>query len=507
MPARRWSNFRLELLIVIALGFLTLAHGIYEAPLVDWDEATYAEVAHEAVLNHAYIDFTWNGQPYLKKPPLLFWILAASFNLFGESEWAARLPSVLLGIGTLVVVYFSAAMIAGRLAGLFAALIPLGFYFFIARGGRECATDAPLVFFSTLALYAMLRSRGNRHWIPVIGAACGLAILSKGLAGLVPLAVIAVSAALIPDLAIGSSGLVQIAAVSTIIAAPWFIYEAATRGDLFWSTFVKHETLARVTSHLEDYPRGQSYTIRSFLREIRYLWPLGLPLIALAGAAWNERGTFFKRIPSAIFVWTIWLTITLGAACAVQTKLGWYVLPALIPLALLAGCVLGAAMRRGFAGTYCGAFAVIALAIIVIQAPARWRRNELAFTTLRQFSEPSYRMAMRARELASINGGGELFFAGIPLPTLVYYSGMRCRFIQPSGNDLEPTESGGTAINLGSHELAMLADSGDIIPVDSLDEEWRKSGPYMKPRSDTPDSNPELPIPEVSPARPPRDSD
>ncbi|MGH7916429.1 MAG: ArnT family glycosyltransferase, partial [Candidatus Binataceae bacterium] len=332
MPIRSWAKFRLELLIVIALGSMALARGINAAPLVDWDEATYAEVAHEAISNHAYLDFTWNGQPYLKKPPLLLWTVAASFKLFGESEWAARLPSVLMGIGTLILVYFSAAIVAGRLAGLLAGLIPLGFYFFIARGGRECATDAPLVFFSTLALYAFIRAHQNRRWLPVIGAACGLAILSKGLAGLIPLAVVAISVALIPEFAIGSSGLILIVAVCAVIAAPWFIYQVITRGDLFWTTFIERETVARVTSHLEDYPNGQGYTIRTFLREVRYLWPIALPLTALAALAAGEGFAALKRIPPAVFVWLLWLTIALGAACAVQTKLGWYILPALIPL-------------------------------------------------------------------------------------------------------------------------------------------------------------------------------
>ena len=102
-------------MLVLVLGFATLSEGLRSTPLIDWDEATYAEVAHEAITNHNYADFTWNGRPYLKKPPLLFWMMAASFKAFGESELAARLPSVLAGLGTLTLIYFSAADTAGRL--------------------------------------------------------------------------------------------------------------------------------------------------------------------------------------------------------------------------------------------------------------------------------------------------------------------------------------------------------------------------------------------------------
>ncbi|MGH7779570.1 MAG: ArnT family glycosyltransferase, partial [Candidatus Binataceae bacterium] len=176
------AKHRLEIAAIVAIGFLALSAHISDAPLIDWDEATYAQVAHETIRNHDYLNLTWNGDPYLKKPPMLFWMISLSFNSFRECETAARLPSVLLGTLTLVLLYFAANAVAGRGAGIFAALIPLGFYFFIARGGREAATDAPLIFFMTLSILALTRARKNRAWMILAGAACGLAILSKGLA-------------------------------------------------------------------------------------------------------------------------------------------------------------------------------------------------------------------------------------------------------------------------------------------------------------------------------------
>src|SRR5579862_5122950 len=102
---------RIELVLVLSLGLMALAPKIGGSPLIDWDEATYAEVTHEAVTSGHYLDFTWNGAPYMKKPPLLFWMMAASFKTLGENEFAARLPSMLMGLGTLMLIYFSAAAI------------------------------------------------------------------------------------------------------------------------------------------------------------------------------------------------------------------------------------------------------------------------------------------------------------------------------------------------------------------------------------------------------------
>jgi 4-amino-4-deoxy-L-arabinose transferase-like glycosyltransferase len=478
-------RFRIELVALVVFGFVALAPGITQPPLLDWDEATYAEVAHEAVNSRSYLDFTWNGNPYLKKPPLLFWMMAASFKAFGENEFAARLPSMLLGLGTLILIYLSAAYVAGRLAGIFAGLTPLGFYFFVARGGRECSTDAPLVFFSTLALYALLHARGNRRWLPVAGAACGLAILSKGIAGLIPLTVVTISILAIPGFAsIGVNGLILILGAAATVAAPWYVYQAVFNWSLFWSMFVKQETLLRVASHLEDERRSASYSLQAFCGEIRILWPVLIPFAALAFTQLRHgvRATL-QRIPPAIAVWIMWMLLALGAACVVQTKLGWYVLPALIPVAMLAGSILGRAFTEtGPARLTFASLAGVALLIFAIEVPGRMQVIADAFRQQHDFSRPSYFMALRARQLAARLGGGELYFAGVELPTLVYYSRMRCHFVASSrSGSLDPgfelTDAQGATVSLNKYDLVLVTPDGQIVPVTNLGKEWEISGP------------------------------
>ena len=246
-------------------------------------------MAHEAIVNHNYVDFTWNGKAYVKKPPLLFWALIGSFKTLGESEFAARLPSVAAGLATLLLIYLTAAGVAGRLAGTLAALAPLQFYFFVARGGRDCATDAPLLFFLTLALYALLHARENQRFCALAGVASGLAILSKGLAGTIPLIVAPLAVFVLPGFeAIGIAGLVVIVGCAVAVAAPWYLYEGLTN-PLFWTSFVHEETVARITRHLEDETHSGWYTLQGFGKEIYFLWPLILPAGAFAVAAIGRR--------------------------------------------------------------------------------------------------------------------------------------------------------------------------------------------------------------------------
>jgi 4-amino-4-deoxy-L-arabinose transferase-like glycosyltransferase len=470
------TRLRIEILAIVALGALVLGAQMTRPPMVDWDEATYAEVSRGIVATGDWMNLSWDGEPYMKKPPLLFWMTAASFELFGVNEFAARLPSVLMGLGTLVLIYLGASAIAGRVAGTVAALIPLNFYFFVARGGRESATDAPLLFFTTLALYAFLKSLGSRRWLPVAGAATGLAIVSKGLAGLIAPAVAIVAVTIFAEFrAIGPSGLAIIGASAAAVAAPWFIYQASHDFALFFSTFVGQETLQRVASHLEDEPHGLSFTLRTFYSEVETLWPLLIPVPAMIVAR-VRRGleSGFTRIDPAIKLSIVWLVVALGAACAVRTRLPWYILPALPPVAILGGTLLGSALRQsGPLAGWSRAFACAAIAILAALTPIRMSIINDTFQAQRDRSMPAYLMALRARQMAVERGGGKLFFAGPALPTLVYYSEMRCHFVAPrvlEKIDLEP--QGAAPPQIGFHDLFLVDPSGEATMVSNLEEEW-----------------------------------
>ena len=471
------KRFRLplELVLVAALGLLALTVNIGQPPLVDWDEATYAQVAHEALASGHLLDLSWNGAPYVKKPPLLFWMVTASFRALGENEVSARLPSVIAGVGTLILIYLLAVPVIGRLGALLASVLPLGFYFFIARGGRECATDAPLIFFSTLAIYAVSRARDRRSWLLLSGVACGLAILSKGLAGVLPLAVAAIALAVIPGFsAAGLGAMGWVITGAALAAGPWYIYEGLFNYPAFLSSFVGYETLRRVTSHLEDDQMGSEFPLLTFASELRHLWPLLLPLIALSiGRVREGLMATLRRTPSEIELWLLWLAVTLAAACAVQTRLPWYVLPALIPAALLIAAIPACALRGGGVRTLAGVLALVALVIIGLDTPRRWRAISWTADHQRALSLPSYLLAMKARSANPDGAGGELYFAGVALPTLVYYSRARCTFVETS--ELAHVELVGAANvpeAIRFHDLVLLESSGHAEVIGNLDQEW-----------------------------------
>jgi hypothetical protein len=162
----------------------------------------------------------------------------------------------------------------------------------------------------------------------------------------------------------------------------------------------------------------------------------------------------------------------------VQTKLGWYVLPALIPIALLGAATLAIAlMQAGPARGYCRPLALAALLLLPFTSAPRPALIESSFARQRARSRPSYEMAMRAVAFAAVRGGGELYFAGAPLPTTVYYGAMRCHFVSPSEPDFELADLGGNPISVSYEELVLRDPSGTVTAIDNFDDEWNASGP------------------------------
>jgi 4-amino-4-deoxy-L-arabinose transferase-like glycosyltransferase len=81
-------------------------YGLGHLPFVGPDEPRYAQVAREMFLRGDLITPTLGGHTWFEKPALLYWMVIASFKLFGVSEWSARLPAAISGVLTVAAVFF-----------------------------------------------------------------------------------------------------------------------------------------------------------------------------------------------------------------------------------------------------------------------------------------------------------------------------------------------------------------------------------------------------------------
>src|SRR5215470_13658702 len=106
---------------MLAIVFATVFLGsLYPPPLLDDADSTHAEAAREMFVSGDYVTLHVNGVRYLEKAPLPYWLVAASYRLFGVNEFATRLPMALsvLMLGVLAVVWGRRAF--GERAGIYA---------------------------------------------------------------------------------------------------------------------------------------------------------------------------------------------------------------------------------------------------------------------------------------------------------------------------------------------------------------------------------------------------
>jgi len=334
-------------LILLAVLFITVWFcNLDYRKLIRPDEGRYAEVPREMAVTGDWITPRLNGIKYFEKPPLQYWATAAAYRTFGEHEWTARLWPAITGFLGILLVFFAGRSLFGATAGLYASLILASSTGYVASAHFN-SLDMGLAFFLTATLLAYLLAqrpdatpRTNRLWTLAAWAAAALAVLSKGLIGVVvPAAVLAIYVVLQRDFA-RLRGLHWGMGITVFlaIAAPWFVLIQLANPE-FARFFFVHEHFERflTTVHRRVEPWWFFFPILA----IGILPWLTLLPQALA-RAWRVQGQRTAFHPGRFLL--IGAAFILLFFSASSSKLPGYILPMFPLLALLIGSRL-AAMR------------------------------------------------------------------------------------------------------------------------------------------------------------------
>jgi 4-amino-4-deoxy-L-arabinose transferase-like glycosyltransferase len=330
---RRLKYIPWECLVAAGIAAGILFWRLGERPLLDWDEALYAQIARELVEQRRWFDLTWGYEPYFKKPPLLFWAIALSYRVFGVSEWATRLPSVLFGIGSVVLVTSLGSRLFGRLAGLWGGMLLLTVYPFLAHGSRQSATDSPALFLSLLSLWYFWRGRQHPPLLSGVGVVFGAGLLAKGIVALLPLLVVFSFCVWTGEKRHLRSRFFLGGLVSgVLLALPWYTYQMATYGVPFLRTFLWEETLTRLVTVYDAPFRSWSFYLVTVWADISHCLPL---LVGFATLCLLCHTGGWSSLPPAFRFVLCWLTVALLAPFGTQTRHSWYLLPVYPPFCLL----------------------------------------------------------------------------------------------------------------------------------------------------------------------------
>ena len=353
-PNRLLADWRISLLVLIALWAVIYMAGLSRPALLDDADTVHAEAAREMLQRHDWVTLYVNGIRYLEKAPLMYWSVAASYTLFGVSEWSTRLPLMLIVLAMILSTYGLGRWAFGSEGGFDSGLVlatALGPFLFT----RFLIPDVAVGLWLTLTFWLFLVSleqQNTEQQKPArwtcwgLAAVCALNVLTKGLIGLVfPAGAIGLYLLLTGNLRhllklrLPSSALVFFA-----IAAPWHILAALrnpaqgqVRGFL-WFYFVNEHILRFLNKRVpRDYDTVPLLLFWALLVLWLLPWTAFLPQsLQDVPRRWREFRAQMSRRQRAYLLFFLWNVFIVGFF-SLSTRQEYYTIPAIPGMALLVG--------------------------------------------------------------------------------------------------------------------------------------------------------------------------
>jgi 4-amino-4-deoxy-L-arabinose transferase-like glycosyltransferase len=329
---------------LVFLGALLLhVSGTWTIPLVDRDEPRFAEASREMRERSDYVIPYFNDKYRFDKPPLIYWTQMASYRLFGENDFAARLPSALAASLTALLLFAWGRRLGGERLGWWAAIIfTLCLQTFIHA--KASVADMWLVFFVTAAHWAgfelLADSLGvsatppRKYWRLVFYIALGFGFLAKGPLAWLPLLTVLSMKFFVRDVSLArrfwfATGMLGAFAIVCTWGIPALI---RTNGEFFRVGIGRH-VVERSFNVMEGHGANSWNTYLAampfyFLTVFISFFPWSIKLPGLTKHLWRKRDATDKYLISGILI--VFVVMSL-----VKTKLPHYTLPAFPLLSLL----------------------------------------------------------------------------------------------------------------------------------------------------------------------------
>jgi hypothetical protein len=419
MPRAFCAVAFLALIVLLPRAALIGLAGCYIDPvsrITAQDEALYAHTAIDMVSRGDWATPHFIGRFALYKPPLLYWLSGLSAKLLGISRLSLRLPIALIAALSTGLIFLWAAEVDTWQAGVTAAMLLVSNHLWTILGAL-CMTDALLVAFSVAAFYTLfcdpwLESRGALFGF---AAAVAAAILTKGIAGVLPLGVLGIYWLAAPRPYRPPFRRVCLAGLLALLfAAPWFVYQALVHPRWFWMEHIGIEILG--------YGGGTPPQTSREPQALFYLARLAATdpiLVALAAGALPTFWSSLRRRSPAAVLLACWIAAAAAVVLVWQYRNASYLLP-LIPALVILAAAYSPFLQRRFA-----AWSLVCLGFVFVAKCAlptmTWG---LAFNqpSVQPLADPlaAYCDQRRGNPLIVVDLADDLYASALPLERLRY---------------------------------------------------------------------------------------
>ncbi len=323
------------LLLLTALAFFFPFLG--SVHLFDWDEINFAESAREMIVTGNYSRVMIDFQPFWEKPPLFFWMQSLCMNLIGINEYAARLPNAIMGMLTLLTLYYVGKRELNAKFGLIWALAYAGSFLphLYFKSGIIDPTFNYFIFLGTYLVYRWLVAESSRLLFPLAAGCCiGIATLTKG-----PVALLVVLLTVTILLALKrirlKQPLMSIAGfllAFAVISSLWFGVEVLKNGPWFIKEFLNYQ-VALFSTGVAGHEEPFYYHFIVVFAGCFPMSVLALPYVLRRNFD-NGFPLTFSRIMQILF-WVVMILFSI-----VKTKIVHYSSLSYFPLSYLAACTV-----------------------------------------------------------------------------------------------------------------------------------------------------------------------
>jgi 4-amino-4-deoxy-L-arabinose transferase-like glycosyltransferase len=375
-PAESARRAKIAGLVLVALAALATIPGLGSTTFFDRDEGYYAECAREMAVGGNLFVPTFSGKPWMEKPPLTYWAMAACMKLLGYNEFSARLPSALAGLLAIWLTFRLAARMYSPKAGVIAGAM-LGTSALFGVVTRLALLDTTLlccVLLSMSGLWEFVAS-GSRGGLWLFYLGCGAGMLAKG-----PLGIALPIIALIGFVALERRWRMLLdmraltgALIVCVVAGLWVIPANCLTGGSYVYELVWESTIQPIFTPLQGHGGAD---LGEYLATLPVYVPgliLGfLPWCAFLLAAARCRACAVHRKDRRTRFLAGWAIAQLVVFSLIRTKLPHHILPILPPVAILSGVFLSELISGGneLSGAWDRVTSGIALALLLLAGVA-----------------------------------------------------------------------------------------------------------------------------------------
>jgi hypothetical protein len=380
------------------------------------DEALYAHSAIRMARQGGWLTPMLMGRYALYKPPLLMWASGISARVLGITRIGLRLPVALLASLAAGLVFLWAAEVRGWQAAAAAALLLISNRMWHVLAGM-CMTDGLLVAWYTSAMYCLFSDPWLESGIALWGFAVSVAaaILTKSVAGLLPLGVLGLYWLVAPrKQKPGFGRICRAGLLSLAIAAPWFAYQLLVHQRWFWTEHVLVEILGFGAGAPQQ--TSQENPALFYLTRLAATDPV---LLASALVAVPSFLLALRKRSGEATLLACWLAVLAASVLGWQYRNASYVLPMVPALAILAATCGPLSSKTSAPWMLLMVCAAALAKTAVPQAPFGISFQE---GTAQKAANPlaDYCERGRGNELIVVGLEDDLYASTLPLPKLRY---------------------------------------------------------------------------------------